>query len=163
MKQLFTILTLFLISSTLQAQSFNAFQDNASSSIESLDELQDMYLDFFDDRGMAASVDSDGDIKFVVDDYTYYIFSSSQEKDLGYFRIAMPNVWGVEDEYERRAALRAMERVNKELKVVKAHFVDSDVWLGTEIFINDVEDFRDLYDRLMKVISDAHDIIIEEQ
>ncbi|MFB5083586.1 T3SS (YopN, CesT) and YbjN peptide-binding chaperone 1 [Symbiobacterium thermophilum] len=110
----------------------------------------EMYYEYLKEEGYVPRYDSDGDIVFKVEGLTYLLFAS--EDDEPFFRLCLPNIWKVESAAERERALAAACRVNAEIKVVKLHPVEDNVWSSVEMLIDPPEGFKPVFDRALKIV-----------
>ncbi|GEM_PF-930414 len=120
---------------------------------QSLEQLQLMYINYLKREGYLPKIDSDGDIIFKKEGRVYFIAVRAQQKDPNYFRIVRPFFWSIDNETERQAVLAAADHVNSTIKVVKVYTVKDDAWASVEIFVSNREYFKDIFPRLMSVLS----------
>lgn len=117
------------------------------------EQLQLMYLNYLKKEGYVPELDSDGDVKFKKEGYGYFIDISAQERDPHYLRIIFPNFWSIDNDLERLEVLAAADYVNSDIKVVKLYTVKDNVWATVEIFLANKQDFKEIFPRLMSVLS----------
>jgi hypothetical protein len=143
--------------SRIQVQSVTPVQPRekrqSNTQLQSKEELQLMYMLYLKREGYLPKMDSDGDIIFKKEGYTYFIDVRAQADDPQYFRIVRPNFWSIENDIERLEVLVAADYVNSSLKVVKVYTRKDNTWATADIFISNQEDFKDIFSRLMSVIS----------
>ncbi|MEK8016873.1 MAG: hypothetical protein VSS75_008390 [Candidatus Parabeggiatoa sp.] len=125
----------------------------SNTQLQSKEQLQLMYMLYLKREGYLPEIDSDGDIKFKKEGYTYLIDVRAQADDPQYFRIIRPNLWSIDNDIERLEVLVAADYVNSDIKVVKLYTVKDHVWATVEIFISNQEDFKTIFSRLMSVLS----------
>jgi len=125
-------------------------------------ELQQMYIEFLLSNSSYSEVrvDSDGDIQFSYNDRTYFI--EVNEGDNEFFRVVLFNIWPIESASESRQALKACNAVNREMKVIKAYVTSDNVWIASELFLGEPEQFKATFTRMLKVIDDAVDTFVEK-
>lgn len=127
---------------------------------QSEEDLQKLYTQFLENRGYETSIDSDGDVAFVIDGRNYFIETS--ESELQYFRIGYPNFWRIESEKERIEATEAANTATKSIKVVKVFVVNDNVWASTEILLAGHRDFALVFDRCFELLRAGVDRYVEE-
>ena len=110
--------------------------------------LQKMYVEYLADEGFRPEVDEDGDVQFKSEGRTYFI--DVAEDDQLYFRVALPNIWPIENETERTQCYIACDYANAQSKVAKAYLVKDNIWVGIETFIAEPEDFKVVFKRCMR-------------
>ncbi|MEL6593054.1 MAG: YbjN domain-containing protein [Bacteroidota bacterium] len=116
--------------------------------------LQKLYVDYLESEGISPTIDSDGDIQFKYERYTYFI--DVDESDTEFFRIVLYNVWPIESVTEALQVTQACSYVNRKIKCVKIYPTTNDnVWVSTELFVGSPEDFKDSFWRCIKVINDG--------
>ncbi|PID49829.1 MAG: hypothetical protein CR991_04630 [Proteobacteria bacterium] len=112
-----------------------------------------MYIDYLTEQGYKAELTENKYIIFKRQGHTLFI--DIQEKDLAFFRVALPNIWPIETEEERAKVLVASDRASSIVKVAKVYTVEDDVWICVELFVNQPEDFKGLFERSLSAIEDA--------
>ena len=112
-----------------------------------------LHFDFLASEGFRPELDEDGDIRFRNEGRTLFLFLD--DKDPGYFRVALPGAWECESPEEEARALAAVNAVNRDLKAVKCVLVDGVVWVGVEQFLDPPEAFRPVFGRLLDVVGSA--------
>ncbi len=115
--------------------------------------LQKMYVEYLADEGFRPEVDTDGDVQFKSEGRTYFI--DVTEDDQLYFRVALPNIWPIENETERTQCYIAVDHSNAQSKVAKAYLVKDNIWVGIEIFIAQPEDFKAVFKRCMSALDNG--------
>jgi hypothetical protein len=141
--------------SRIQVQSVTQLQprEKRESNTQSKEELQLMYMIYLKREGYLPEMDSDGDIRFKKEGHIYLIDVRAQADDPQYLRIIFPNFWSIDNDIERLEVLAAADYVNSTLKVVKVYTVKNNTWAVIEIFISNQEDFKDIFSRIMSVLS----------
>lgn len=80
----------------------------------------------------------------------FLLFDNSE--DFQYLHLAMPCIYEGNSS-ERVRLLEICNKINYDKKVVKACVMeDSDVWLSTEILIDNTPDVNDFFDRLLQML-----------
>ncbi|MEL6658818.1 MAG: YbjN domain-containing protein [Bacteroidota bacterium] len=142
-----TILSLIVFSTTAQAQWTES-------------QLQKMYLDYLETKGITGSVDSDGDVAFNYEDHSYFI--EVNEGDNEFFRVVLPNIWPIESVQEGLQVVQACDAVNRSMKCTKAYVTNDDVWIAVELFLGSPDDFKSVFDRCMQAIERGLETFVEE-
>ncbi|MFO7638225.1 MAG: hypothetical protein R6X14_02820 [bacterium] len=117
--------------------------------------LQDMYMKYLAAEGYQPSIDSDGDVQFKSEGMTCFIMVQEQASDPHFFQILLPNFWDIESEQERQQVLAAADATNAKSKVAKVHTVGDWVCISAELFVNEPEDFKGVFDRAMRSLSNG--------
>lgn len=126
---------------------------------QSKSELQDMYISYLKREGFQPEIDSDGDVRFKSEGFTYFI--QVNEDDVSYFRLVLANIWPIESEEERIEVAFACDYANAEVKVCKVHMVSDNVWISFEAFLPDPKDFKAIFKRAMNTIDLAKDKYVD--
>lgn len=71
-------------------------------------------------------------------------------KDQQYLALSMPNIWDVDGEEVK--VLRAANKINGDIKAIKAVIRDNAVWLNIEMFIDNTPDIEDFMDRILGIL-----------
>lgn len=71
-------------------------------------------------------------------------------KDQQYLALSMPNIWDVDGEEVK--VLRAANKINVDIKAIKAVIRDNAVWLNIEMFIDNTPDIEDFMDRILGIL-----------
>lgn len=71
-------------------------------------------------------------------------------KDQQYLALSMPNIWNVDG--EELKVLRTANKINGEIKAIKAVIRDDAVWLNIEMFIDNTPDIEDFMDRILGIL-----------
>ncbi len=80
-----------------------------------------------------------------------FLISDNSDDEL-YFQLIMPNIYDV-PAYEKAKAMDVINKLNKEIKCLKATLQDDNkVWLATEIFIDRTPNIEDYFDRLLGIL-----------
>lgn len=142
-----------LIAIVLGVSSFEASAQNWSES-----RLQEMYLEFLEDKGIEGWVDSDGDIQFSYNDRSYFV--EVNEDDNEFFRVVLWNIWPIESQSEAVQVAFAVDEVNRVAKVAKAYTTNDNVWIACELFVGHPEDFKPVFQRCLDSIDTAVDTFV---
>lgn len=112
-----------------------------------------LYLNYLSEEGFRPELDSDGDVQFKMEGLTY--FMEVDDRDDAFFRICLPNFWGIENDVERSQVLEAADFTNAKSKVAKIFTIQSNVWASIELFVPEPDSFRVLFPRSMSAIQNA--------
>ena len=83
-----------------------------------------------------------------------YLFFYDEDDDQ-YFRLMLPGIFDVTEE-NQPAVLQALNKVNSEIKVVKAYTpVDDEVWIGFEVLIDSTPVLADFVPRGLVMLRSA--------
>lgn len=123
------------------------------------DRLQQLYLDYLEEKSLSPSVDQDGDVQFQSKGLTYFIDVDAE--DTAYFAVMLANAWEIESEQERQEALLAGNKVTATAKVIKSQIIDDYVWFSAEVFLPSPEDFQAVFPRMLSAIQSAQEIFVE--
>lgn len=127
---------------------------------QSTNQLQIRYLEFLESQEIEGKIDSDGDIQFKYEERSYFI--EVDATDTEFFRLVLPNIWPIESEKERIQVLRAMDFTNNQVKVGKIYTVKDNVWVGIEVFRDDIDDYEEYFERSLQVIDRCVDYFVEK-
>lgn len=121
---------------------------------------QMLYMNFLAAEGYRPSIDEDGDVAFKREGRNYFI--GVDEEDSEFFRVCLPNIWAIESEPERRRVIAAADYASGETKVAKVFTVSSykDVWVCSELFVPQPEDFKSVFERAMNAVAHARERFI---
>jgi hypothetical protein len=122
-------------------------------------ELQMMHMGILERAGYEGTVDSDGDVRFVHDESTYFI--QVDEEDADFFRLVLANIWPIESELERLQVVKAIDAVNAKVKVAKGFIVGDNVWISVEVF-HEPGEHEDFLERYVTVIELFVSYYVEE-
>ncbi|MFK7926207.1 MAG: hypothetical protein AB8H47_29935 [Bacteroidia bacterium] len=132
----------------------------SQSFAQSVNQLQIRYLEFLESQEIEGKIDTDGDIQFKHEERSYFI--EVDATDTEFFRLVLPNVWPIESEEERLQVLRAVDFVNNQVKVAKTYTVKDNVWIGIEVFRDDIDDYEEYFERSLQVIDRSVDYFIQK-
>lgn len=105
-------------------------------------------LEFLRREGYRPDVAPDGDIRFHYRDLNCYV--TLDPRDALYLRVAVPNIWSIDDEQERREASEVAARVQWNLKAVKVTLTDNDdTWVTVEVFLPSEDAWRSVFSRAL--------------
>lgn len=112
----------------------------------------DLYTQYLQQEGFLPKVDEDGDVVFKAEGLTYVLFSAEDDEE--YFRLAIPNFWGIEpgDEQDRMRVLAASASVTAQMKVAKVQVIRDKVWASVEMLIDPIENFTKVFPRSLRML-----------
>ncbi|MDR0488001.1 MAG: hypothetical protein LBG99_01105 [Propionibacteriaceae bacterium] len=113
-------------------------------------QLQALYLDYLRAEGYQGEVDSDGDIEFKYQGYTFFIDVDSDDEQ--FFKVFGLFGWEFDDQAEKTKAYQVANELTKEYKVGKLIIRDKGIAVATEIFTAKPEDFKTCFGRLMSIL-----------
>jgi hypothetical protein len=122
------------------------------------DALRAIFKNFLAEEGFRPEVDDDGDVVFKREGRVFFI--DVHEDDPEFFMIALPNIWPIESAEERIQVLSAAAHTNENEKAAKVFTKKDDVWITIEMFVNDPEDFKTVFDRSLEAIDSAVDTFV---
>jgi len=124
---------------------------------------QSIYMAHLKKEGYSPSLDSEGDITFTSEGFTYFITIDSD--DPAAFYLLLPSIKAINSDSDRRRAANAVSAVNREVKVVKAYIVNSQnrsvVTIGAEVFLENPDHFAVLFARLLRTTTRAREVFDE--
>lgn len=103
--------------------------------------------------GFRVQAENESTLSFPFEGGTYYLSVPAEGED--YYHVIFPNFWELADEEAFVKALVACDAVNREVKVVKLHTLDDDVWAGVEAFHESPEVFVRGLPRVLGFIQEA--------
>jgi hypothetical protein len=111
-------------------------------------------------EGFQASLDEDGDLRLKYEGMSYAL--CFDQDDPLFSKLVLPNVWALDSEQEFGRALAAVDEINRRLKLVKAHTVGDQVWLGVELWLPDPSGWRQLLPRALRSLSHGVHLLTEQ-
>jgi hypothetical protein len=133
----------------------------SNTQLQSKKQLQLMYISYLKKEGYLPEIDYDGDVKFKKEGNIYFIDVKAQQKDPQYFRI-IHFIGRIKNDIERQEVLVAEDHVNSTIKVVKFYTLKDTAWAAVEIFISNREDFKDIFSRIISVLSGGRESFINK-
>ncbi len=124
------------------------------------DKIQKMYLDFLEGEGIDGTVDGDGDIQFSYNDHTFFL--EVNEDDSEFFRLVLPNIWPIESISEGLEVVQACDEVNRSMKCTKAYVTNDNVWIAVELFVDQPNDFKNVFSRCLEAIENGLEKFIDK-
>jgi hypothetical protein len=106
------------------------------------------YIDYLRAEGWQPETDSDGDVYFKKEGYTYFLIVDADD-DM-FFQVLFPGFWAIESPAERQKALEACCFATSETKVAKAFIAKNDkVSVSVEVFMKSADQFSAVFNRCM--------------
>jgi hypothetical protein len=113
--------------------------------------LQNRYMAYLREEGYFPSIDADGDILFKIQGRSYYIIINAEDAE--YFVVLYPSFWSADTAAKRRQATLAAAYATGWTKVARAYLNTSNYVSATaEVFLNDPEDYRYIFPRMLRTI-----------
>lgn len=82
-----------------------------------------------------------------------YFLIADNSGDNRYLQILMPGVYSLSNSSEKLHALNVCNKLNQEIKCLKAFFFDeNNIWLSTEMFIDSTPELDDFMERLLTIL-----------
>lgn len=106
-------------------------------------------LGFLREEGFQPKLDSDGDIVFKREGYTFILFTNEDDEE--FVRLDLPNIWEIESLGERQRVMIAAAEVNRQVKVAKVLPINDNVWVSTQLLIDPVENLSRVLPRAMNI------------
>jgi len=78
----------------------------------------------------------------------FILFDNSTDKQ--YLNLSMPNICNVDG--EELKVLRVANKINCDIKAIKATVRDNSVWLNIEMFIDSTPDIEDFMERILGIL-----------
>ncbi|GAB4472054.1 MAG: hypothetical protein Kow00124_09640 [Anaerolineae bacterium] len=123
-------------------------------------ELAKTFSEFLVAEGYRPEIDSDGDVKFKSEGFTYYIIID--EKDPQYFRLVFPNFWSIESDAERLKALIASDFATSRTKAAKVYTVQNNMWASVEFFFAEPSQVKTVFSRCMSTLRTSVDHYVQK-
>lgn len=95
---------------------------------------REIYLEFLTQQGYRPEVDKEGDVTFKKEGGVYFI---SVSDDPNFFKVVYPAFFEIESADAQFRALKSIEQVGREVKVVKLIVIRDRVWAMAESFVPD--------------------------
>jgi hypothetical protein len=109
---------------------------------------------YLQEEGYSPSIDDDGDVWFRVQGKNYYIIIDA--RDAEHFMILYPNFWLADTTRKRQQATLAASYATAKTKVARAYLgTNNYVSATSEVFLNDSEDYRYVFPRMLRSITTA--------
>lgn len=114
-----------------------------------MEAAREIHMEFLKGEGYRPKVDKEGDVSFKVEGGNYYIEIGKDEK---FFKVVYPAFYEIESVDEHARVLRQIERINREVKVVKMYLVENFVCASAESFVPDQEAATRILDRCLAAL-----------
>lgn len=113
----------------------------------------EMVLDFLRKQGFCPEVDSDnGNIMFKYQMATFLFVNN--DKDEEFFQLIMPAICDVSED-NREIMLDAANKINRDMKVVKACIMGETVWLFFENLLDQSPEVGSIIERALNILHRA--------
>jgi len=116
--------------------------------------IQDKYVAFLTDKGYSPEVDSDGDIKFLYKERSYYITIDIEDKN--FFRLARLANLKLDSESQIAKAKEICHEITKDVKVTKVYWLNGQLWTSSEIVLPAPDNFAIVFDRVLQLTEGAY-------
>lgn len=115
-------------------------------------QMQDMYVSYLREEGYQPSVDSDGDVMFKAEGFTFYIIVDDEDPES--FRILFANFWEIESDEEKANVYAAANLINRTTKVAKVYVnsQETNVSMDANIYVGEPEDFKLHFPRMIHLL-----------
>ena len=110
---------------------------------------QEMIFNYLKDEGFVPSYDEDRDIRFKYQMRNFIVSNYENYKQL--LQFLMPYIFVVTAE-NRRAALEACNKINADMKIVKAVVMNDAVFLSTEILLDSTPEPKAFVMRMLDML-----------
>lgn len=116
--------------------------------------LKDLFWSYLEREGYRPQLDeSDGEVTFKREGLTYSFYPD--ENDETFFALRLPAIYDVTEE-NKAAVLEAIDKVNKDLKVVKLYtLADKTVFVAFEIFMDQSPEIDSIANRAIPLLAHA--------
>jgi hypothetical protein len=121
-----------------------------------IDGRQSIYMAYLRQEGFSPDFDTDGDIIFKKEGRTYFIIVGKNDND--FLDLLLPNVWSIKSDSERAKAANAVSFANSSTKAAKVYISgEKDQWvsIALEMYLENPNDFKILFSRMLRVIDVA--------
>lgn len=113
----------------------------------------EMVLDFLRKQGFCPEVDSDnGNIMFKYQMATFLFVNNNEDEE--FFQLIMPFIYDVSED-NREIILEAANKINKDIKVVKACIMGESVWLLFENLLDQSPEVGSIIERALNILHGA--------
>jgi hypothetical protein len=114
-----------------------------------MEAAREIHMEYLKGEGYRPRVDKEGDVSFKVEGGNYYIEIGKDEK---FFKVVYPAFYEIGSVDEHARVLRQIERINREVKVVKMYLVENFVCASAESFVPDQESATHILDRCLAAL-----------
>ncbi|NLN93796.1 MAG: hypothetical protein GX130_10885 [Candidatus Hydrogenedens sp.] len=126
-----------------------------------LQERQQMYLDFLIEEGLEASINEEGDVVFQHEGHPFYIIID--EDDAEYFQLFFPAFCTIEDVDDKEELYAEIFGINASVKVATLVILEDLVHASVEFFCSPPESFktvfRDSFESLVTAVNAFLDLM----
>lgn len=110
----------------------------------------EMFLEHLRQEGFVPRLDDDNDIVFKYEGKTFLL--NCDDEDKPFFRLILPAFWEIESAEEECQVMKAMNRVNMRMKVMKVFAVHQNVWASVELFLDPFDSYKRVLDRCLDLL-----------
>lgn len=121
--------------------------------------LRSEIFSFLKEEGFSPEIDSEGDIKFRSEGYSYFVTISAVDENPMYITLFMPFL--NPDEYSSDAIVMATKALNK-YKGVKVVCFDTSFRISAELYLRDSELFKESFYKLKSQMDSVNSDFLEE-
>lgn len=116
-------------------------------------DLHNFYKNFLEAEGYRPTVDNDGDFIFKREGKTFALMVN--ENDPYFFHLVLPGIWEIESDDERKKAINAANYSTGISKVAKVFVRNNDVHATAEMFIDNPEIIKPVFERVLYAVDNA--------
>ncbi len=133
-------------------------EDDADDNESIKESHRTLYMRFLEQEGYKPEIDSEGDVAFKKEGFSYFI---QVTEDREFFKVVFPAFYEIESVAEHFLILQAVEQANREVKVAKLVIVGDYVWAVAESFVSDQSDIEDIFDNSLLALRVGRDRLLE--
>ncbi len=119
----------------------------------------EMVLNFLRQQGFIPEVDEGGNIDFKYQMASFVFINNDEDEE--FFQLMMPCIFDVTDD-NRDMVMEAANKVNRQIKVVKACVINDSVWLLFESLLDHSPEVSDIIPRALNILQGARRQFYEE-
>ena len=119
----------------------------------------EMVLNFLRQQGFVPEVDEGGNIDFKYQMASFVFINNDEDEE--FFQLMMPCIFDVTDD-NRDMVMEAANKVNRQIKVVKACVINDSVWLLFESLLDHSPEVSDIIPRALNILQGARQHFYEE-
>lgn len=123
---------------------------SAASQIDATD-FKALVRSYVQSEGYAASIDSDGDVKFKYQGDTYWVMASPYDDGFYVTILTITNIQG----YDINLIRKAMDETMASLKYVRLYTIDDSERTSYSWYCGTMKDFKVMFENVMNVVSTA--------
>ena len=119
----------------------------------------EMVLNFLRQQGFIPEVDEGGNIDFKYQMASFVFINNDEDEE--FFQLMMPCIFDVTDD-NCDMVMEAANKVNRQIKVVKACVINDSVWLLFESLLDHSPEVSDIIPRALNILQGARRQFYEE-